>query len=150
MMKINNFLKQAVELSKESVKEGGFPVGAIIVKDGIIIAQGLSNGKNNKDATSHAEIEAIRNASRELNTRDLFDCELYSSMEPCLMCFSACYWAKIKKIIYAIGKDKLSKKHYEGLHSIKDINLINNKQMEIIQIKNLENEALNVIETWEK
>lgn len=146
---MKDFLLQAIELSKESIKQGGFPVGAIIVKDGVIIAEGLSNGKNNKDATSHAEIEAIRNASQKLNTRDLFDCEIYSSMEPCLMCFSASYWAKIKKIIYAVGKDKLSKQHYEGLYSLEEINLKNNRQIEIVHIKELEDEALSIIKKWE-
>lgn len=147
---MNDFLKQAIELSKESIKQGGFPVGALIVKDGVVIAQGISNGKNQKDATSHAEIETIRSASKKLNSRDLFDCELYSSMEPCLMCFSACYWAKIKKIVYAVGKDKLAKQHYEGLHSIQEINLKNNKQIEIVHQKDLENETLKIIQDWEK
>ena len=147
---MDDFLRQAIELSKESIKQGGFPVGAVIVKDGVVIAEGLSNGKNNKDATSHAEIEAIRNASKKLNVRDLVGCEMYSSMEPCLMCFSACYWAKIKKIIYAAGKDKLSKQHYEGLHSLNEINSKNNKQIEIVQVKELENDALSVIQNWER
>jgi len=144
-----DFLQQAIELSKESIKQGGFPVGAVVVKNGVVVSQGLSNGKNNKDATSHAEIEAIRNASQKLNTRDLFDCELYSSMEPCLMCFSASYWAKIKKIVYAVGKDKLSKQHYEGLHSLEEINLKNNRQIEIVHVKELESEGLSIIKEWE-
>lgn len=147
---MEDFLQQAIELSQKSVKEGGFPVGAIIVKNGVVVSQGLSNGKNNKDATSHAEIEAIRNASQKLNTRDLFDCEIYSSMEPCLMCFSASYWAKIKKIVYAVGKDKLSKQHYEGLHSLEEINSKNNRKIEIVHIKELEDDALSIIKEWEK
>ncbi|MCF7834131.1 MAG: nucleoside deaminase [Candidatus Pacebacteria bacterium] len=147
---MNNFLQQAIELSKKSIEQGGFPVGALVVKDEVIISEGLSDGKNRKDATSHAEIEAIRNASIKLDTRDLKGCEVYSSMEPCLMCFSACYWAKITKIVYAVGKDKLSKQHYEGLHSIENINTENNRQIEIIHIKELENEALSLIQDWEK
>ena len=143
------FLQQAIELSEESIRQGGFPVGALIVKDGVVISEGLSNGKNNKDATSHAEIEAIRQASQKIDSRDLFECEIYSSMEPCLMCFSACYWAKIKKIVYAVSKEKLSKQHYEGLHSLEEINSKNNKQIEIIHIKELENEALEIIKDWE-
>lgn len=144
------FLKQAIELSKESVRQGGFPVGAIVVKDHKIIGQGFSNGKNNKDATNHAEIEAIRNASKILDTRDLFDCEIYSSMEPCLMCFTASYWSKIGKIIYAVRRDKLSKVHFEGNHSLKEINSKNNRSIEIIHVKKLESEALEVVQMWEK
>lgn len=145
-----DFLKYAIELSKKSVEQGGFPVGAIIVKNGEILSEGLSNGKQKKDATSHAEIDAIRQASEKIDARDLLDCEVYSSMEPCLMCFSACYWAKIKKVVYAISKDKLSKKHYEGLHSIEEINLKNNRQMEIVHVVELEDEALGVIKKWEE
>lgn len=144
------FLQQAIELSKESVKQDGFPVGAVIVKNGVVISEGLSNGKNNKDATSHAEIEAIRKASQKLDSRDIFDCEIYSSMEPCLMCFSACYWSKIKKIVYAVSKDKLSKQHYEGLHSLEEINSKNNKQIEIIHMQELEKEALEIVNNWEE
>lgn len=147
---MEKFLKQAIDLSRKSVQEGGFPVGAIIVKNDVVVSEGLSNGKNNKDATSHAEIEAIRNASQKLNTRDLFDCEIYSSMEPCLMCFSASYWAKIKKIVYAVSKDKLSKQHYEGLYPLEEINLKNNRQIEIVHIEELENDALSVIKNWGK
>ena len=147
---MDNFIKKAIELSKESINQGGFPVGAVIVKDNRIIGTGISNGKNNKDATSHAEIEAIREASKYLNTRDLFDCELYSSMEPCLMCFSAGYWSKIKKIVFAIGKEKLSKQHYEGLYSLNDINPKNNRQIEIVHDLNSEEEAFLIVKNWEK
>lgn len=145
-----DYLKQAIELSKKSIRQGGFPVGALIIKNGVVISEGLSNGKNNKDATSHAEVEAIRQASQKLDSRDLFDCEIYSSMEPCLMCFSACYWAKIKKIVYAVSKEKLSKQHYEGLHSLEEINSRNNKQIEITHLEELEQEALEIINNWEK
>lgn len=131
------------------MKEGGFPVGAVIVKDGNIVGRGLSNGKNLKDATSHAEIEAIRDASRHLDSRDLFDCELYSSMEPCLMCFSACYWAKIDKVYYACSKDRLPLEHFEGSNSLVDINKGNNKKIELVHVKELEDSAFKVIEGWQ-
>jgi len=75
---------------------------------------------------------------------------LYSSMEPCLMCFSVCCWAKITKIVYAISKQKLAPEHYEGLHDIKTINQGNSKQMEIVHVPELENEALEVVHNWEK
>jgi tRNA(Arg) A34 adenosine deaminase TadA len=146
---IKNFLQKAIELSEESSKQGGFPVGAIIVKDGIIISDGLSGGKNNKDVTGHAEIEAIRNVSKKLGTSDLSGCEIYSSMEPCLMCFSACYWANIEKIFYAVGKDKLPEQYFEGLHSLEEINLKNNKKIDVVHVKELEGRALFIVENWE-
>lgn len=147
---MKNHLKQAIELSRKSVELGGFPVGAIVVKDDEIIGEGISDGKNKKDATSHAEIEAIRSASEKLDKRNLIGCEIYSSMEPCLMCLSATYWAKIRKITYAIGRDKLSKEHFEGTHSIEQINSKINQPIEIVHVKELEAEALAVIERWEE
>lgn len=147
---MKEFIDFAIELSEKSSQNGGYPVGAVIVKNNEIIAIGVSDGKNKKDATSHAEMEAIRNASKILLTRDLHNCEIYSSMEPCLMCFSACYWAIISKITYAIGKDKLLKKHYEGLHNLQDLNLKNHTQIEIVHRKDVEEKALAIINTWEQ
>ena len=147
---MSGFLKEAIELSRESIKFGGFPVGAIVVKNNIIVGRGLSDGKRKYDATSHAEIEAIRAASKKLKTRDLIGCELYSSMEPCLMCFSAAYWAKIIKVVYALGKNRLSKQHYDGLHNLEKINSLNNRQIEIVHTKDLEDEALTVTQDWEQ
>jgi tRNA(Arg) A34 adenosine deaminase TadA len=144
------FLKEAINLSQKSVEDNGFPVGAVLVIENMIISEGLSNGKNLNDATSHAETEAIREASKQLGQRDLHGAVLYSSMEPCLMCFSACYWAKIAKIVYAIPKRMLPKMHYDGLHDLKAINNINNRQMEILKIDELENAAIKVVNGWAK
>jgi tRNA(Arg) A34 adenosine deaminase TadA len=109
---------------------------------------GLSNGKQLHDATSHAETEALRKASKKLSSRDLNGAIVYSSMEPCLMCFSACYWAKVKKVVYAIGKESLPKIHYEGLHNLEEINKVNNRQIEIVHLKELEAKAFEVINEW--
>jgi len=142
------YLEKAIDLSKESVEVGGFPVGALVVLGGKIVADGLSNGKQLHDATSHAETEALRKASKKLSSRDLNGAIVYSSMEPCLMCFSACYWAKVKKVVYAIGKESLPKIHYEGLHNLEEINKVNNRQIEIVHLKELEAKAFEVINEW--
>ncbi|MDP2629818.1 MAG: nucleoside deaminase [Candidatus Uhrbacteria bacterium] len=146
----NKYLKNAIELSKESAAIGGFPVGALVVLNGEIISKGLSNGKQLKDATSHAETVAIREASKILDRRDLKGATIYSSLEPCLMCFSASYWAGVSRIVYACSKNKVSKQHYEGLHDLHTINSNNNRLIELIQLIELENEALDIIEDWEK
>ena len=145
----NDFLQKAIELSKMSVEQGGFPVGALVVVDGEIVGEGVSDGKNVRDATSHAEIDAIRKASQQLDKRDLNEAVVYSSMEPCLMCFSACYWAKVDKVVYTIPKTSLPKEHYEGLHDLHSINQGNNKQIEIVYLKELEDEAMSVVRDWE-
>lgn len=95
------FLQQAIEKSKESVALGGFPVGVVIVRNGEILTSGMSNGKQLNDPTNHAEIAAMREACKKLQTRDLKDVVLYSSLEPCLMCFAASTWASIPRMVYA-------------------------------------------------
>lgn len=98
----------AIEESKansiNNYKDGG-PFGAVIVKDGKIISKGHNTVIKSKDATAHAEVNAIRKASEVLGTHDLSGCTLYTSAEPCPMCLSAIIWANIKKVYYANTKE---------------------------------------------
>ena len=98
------FMKMAIELSIENIDEGGGPFGAIIVRNGKLIAKGSNRVVPNNDPTAHAEVVAIRNACRELQTFDLSGCTVYASCEPCPMCLSALYWAGIERICYANTK----------------------------------------------
>lgn len=99
-----DFMLRACKLAEESVKRGGGPFGAVIVRDGEIIAEGSNNVTIDHDPTAHAEVTAIRNATRKLGTHDLSGCEIYTSCEPCPMCLGAIYWAHITKIYY--GNDR--------------------------------------------
>ncbi|OYT12125.1 MAG: tRNA-specific adenosine deaminase [Bacteroidetes bacterium 4572_112] len=100
------FMQKAIDLASENVKSGnGGPFGAIIVKNGEIIATGVNNVTTYNDPTAHAEVTAIRNACKELNTFQLDDCEIYSSCEPCPMCLGAIYWARPKALYFAADKD---------------------------------------------
>lgn len=96
------FMKKAIELAQSNIKsqEGG-PFGAVIVLNGEIIAQGRNQVLKLNDPTAHAEIQAIRDAADKLKQPHLNDCILYSSCEPCPMCFSAIYWARIKQVYFA-------------------------------------------------
>ena len=107
----NEFMKRAIQLSIESVKNGTGPFGAVIVKDGKIIAEGSNKvtSLNNPDATAHGEMFVIREACKKLNNFNLTGCELYSSCEPCPMCLSACYWSRIDKIYYANTREDAQK-----------------------------------------
>ena len=100
-------MKKAIEESEVNLsnnyKNGG-PFGAVIVKDGEIISQCHNTVVESKDATAHAEVNAIRRASKKLNTHDLEGCILYTSTEPCPMCLSAIIWANIKEVYYANTK----------------------------------------------
>ncbi len=107
----NEFMKRAIQISIESVKNGTGPFGAVIVKDGKIIAEGSNKVtlSNNPDSTAHGEMCVIRDACKKLNTFNLSGCELYSSCEPCPMCLSACYWSRIDKIYYANTREDAKK-----------------------------------------
>ena len=95
MSKEEKFMREAIRLSIENVNYGnGGPFGAVIVKDGKIIARGVNNVTKNNDPTAHAEVDAIRKACKELGTFQLDGCELYTSCEPCPMCLGAIYWAR--------------------------------------------------------
>lgn len=98
-----DFMKEAIKLSREAsmIKKTGGAFGAVIVKDGSIIATGYNQVIKQSDPTWHAEMEAIRNASKKLGTPHLDGCILYTSAECCPMCLAAAYWAHIKKIYYA-------------------------------------------------
>lgn len=98
------FMQMAIELSIENIDEGGGPFGAVIVRDGKLISKGANRVVPNNDPTAHAEVVAIRNACRELETFDLKGCTVYTSCEPCPMCLSALYWAGIERICYANTK----------------------------------------------
>jgi tRNA(Arg) A34 adenosine deaminase TadA len=95
------FLSEAIRLAVESVAAGGGPFGAVIVKEGRIIARGTNRVTLSNDPTAHAEIVAIREAGRALADYRLSGCVLYTSCEPCPMCLSACYWSRLSEIIYA-------------------------------------------------
>ena len=94
------WMREAIALSSRNVDNGGGPFGAVIVKDGKIVARGANRVTADNDPTAHAEVNAIRKAAAELGTFDLSGCEIYTSCEPCPMCLSAIYWARIDRIYY--------------------------------------------------
>ena len=91
-------MQRAINLSKESVLNGGGPFGAVIARNGEIIAEGSNNVTTHCDPTAHAEVSAIRKAAEKLGTFDLSGCQIYTSCEPCPMCLGAIYWAHLDKI----------------------------------------------------
>ncbi len=101
---MNKFMQEAIRLSLENVNNGGGPFGAVIVKDGKIIATGTNQVTCTNDPTAHAEVLAIREASQKLGSFDLSGCTIYTSCEPCPMCLGAIYWAHIDAIYYGNTK----------------------------------------------
>jgi len=94
----------AIELSIKNIDNGGGPFGAVIVKDGVVVAASGNSVTNDNDPTAHAEVNTIRAAAKKLGTFDLSGCEIYSSCEPCPMCLGAIYWARIDNLYFANTK----------------------------------------------
>lgn len=98
-------MREAISLSCESVRQGGGPFGAVIVKDGKIVARGSNSVTLLNDPTAHAEVTAIRAACSAMKVFRLEGCELYTSCEPCPMCLNAAYWAGISRIYYGNNRE---------------------------------------------
>ena len=100
------FMQEAIQLSIQNVLQGkGGPFGAVVVKEGKIIARGVNSVSSLNDPTAHAEVVAIREACKKLNTFQLDGCDIYTSCEPCPMCLGAIYWARPSKLFYANSKE---------------------------------------------
>ncbi len=107
---MNEYMKIAKELAEDNLKtNAGGPFGACVVKNGKIIGKGSNNVLVNNDPTAHAEIMAIRDACKNINSYDLTDCELYTSCYPCPMCLSAIIWSNIKVVYYGNTKEDAAK-----------------------------------------
>ncbi len=142
-------MKRAIELSIKSVNNGGGPFGSIIVKSDKIIAEGSNKVTSNNDPTAHGEIVAIREACKKLNNFSLNGCELYSTCEPCPMCLSAIYWARIDKIYYANTRDDARKIDFDDSLIYTELQKnIDKRKIPMIQI--LRNEALKAFELWDQ
>lgn len=113
------YMRRAIALAvKGRSTKGGAPFGAVIIRDDEIISEAFNTVALEKDCTCHAEIMAIRRACQKLSTKDLSDCELYTSCEPCLMCLGSCFWADLKGIYFgASAQDaKAHGYHYSAMH----------------------------------
>lgn len=143
-------MMEAIKLADENLSSGkGGPFGAIVVKDGKIVGKGSNSVTSTNDPTAHAEINAIRDACKNLNTFQLDDCEIYTSCEPCPMCLGAIYWARPKKIFFAASKQDASDAGFDDSFIYQEIQ----KSYEYRKIPSqqlLQNEAKVVFDKWIK
>lgn len=147
--KEEQFMRLAIELSIKSVQNGGGPFGAVIVKDGEIVAASSNCVTLNNDPTAHAEVMAIREACQKLGTFDLSGCELYASCEPCPMCLSAMYWAHIDRYFYANDKNDAAKIGFDDAFIYKELDKsVDDRFIKRVQI--LHEEALEAFRQWEE
>ena len=141
-------MREAIQLSISNINScNGGPFGAVIVKDGQIIARGANSVTSTNDPTAHAEVVAIRQACENLQTFQLTGCEIYASCEPCPMCLGAIYWARLDKLYYANTKNDAAainfddKFIYEELEKPLEDRTLFTRQL-------LRNEALEAFKKW--
>ena len=149
MISKNKFMLRAIELSISSAKDTGGPFGCVMVKDDKIIAEGSNKVTFSNDPTAHAEIVAIREACKKLNTFNLSGCDLYASCEPCPMCLSAIYWSHVDNIFYANTREDAKKISFDDSLIYSEISKKNeDRKIPIKQM--LRDEALKAFEIWNK
>lgn len=144
------FLQLAIDTALDNIKSNnGGPFGAVIVKDGVLIAKSPNTVTSSNDPTAHAEINAIRLACKELKTFDLSGCEIYSSCEPCPMCLSAIYWARISKVYYAADRFNAQKAGFDDSFIYNEISL-SEKERSIYMENAMHKEGQLPFELWEE
>jgi guanine deaminase len=143
------FMRMAIALSEYNVKHNlGGPFGAVIVKDGVVIARSANMVVPENDPTAHAEISAIRLACRALGARNLAGCVIYTSCEPCPMCLGAIYWAGISKIYYANTQSDAANIGFDDEFIYKEVNTsIEKRKLPCVQL--IHDEALHIFKLWQ-
>lgn len=144
-----NFMREAIRLSIDSMRAGnGGPFGAIIVKDGKIIARGFNKVTSTNDPTAHAEVVAIREACTSLGSFQLTGCEIYTSCEPCPMCLGAIYWARPDKMYFANTKTDAAAIGFDDQFIYNEIELnVTDRHLPTEQL--LQEEALLAFKEWQ-
>ena len=143
------FMREAIRLADESVQNGGGPFGAVIVRNGEIVAGSANSVTRDNDPTAHAEVNTIRQACHKLGTFDLSDCVIYTSCEPCPMCLGAIYWAHISRIYYGNTKKDAADIDFADDFIYKELE--QHKEARVVPaIPLLRNEALKTFRAWEE
>ncbi len=143
------FLNYAADLATKSVKNSGGPFAAIVVKKGVVVAEGTNKVTLKNDPTNHAEIDAIRSACKKLNSFELKDCIMYTSCEPCPMCFGAIYWSRVTAVYYAATKKDAAEAGFDDSLIYSEINKKDSsRKIKFIKL-NVEN-ATKSFDEWRK
>jgi guanine deaminase len=142
-----SLLRQAIEVAVENVRRGGGPFGALVVKDGIVIATGANQVTRSNDPTAHAEIVAIREACRVLGDFQLAGCDVYTSCEPCPMCLGAIYWARPARVFFAASHDDAAAAGFDDSFIYSQIQLPHSERS-IPMIRIIDEQATRPFEEW--
>lgn len=145
----NPFMARAIHLSMENVQSGrGGPFGAVVVKDGALIGEAANQVTSMNDPTAHAEVLAIRAACKKLGTFELEGCEIYTSCEPCPMCFGAIYWARLSRVYYANLHADASKIGFDDTLIYREIALPHSRR-KIPMVQMMREQALAAFRAWQ-
>ena len=142
-------LRRAIALSVENVAAGGGPFGAVVARGGEIVAEGVNRVTTLHDPTAHAEMQAIRAAAARLGTFDLSGCTIYSSSEPCPMCLSAIYWARLDRLVYAGTKEDAARAGFDDAFIYRELALPPSGRR-LRSSEQLNDEAVAAFEAWRK
>ena len=142
------FMQAAIDQARKGMEAGeGGPFGAIVVKDGVIVGRGNNKVTSSNDPTAHAEVTAIRDACKNLNSFQLDGCVLYSSCEPCPMCLGAIYWARPDKLYFACSREDAAEIGFDDDFIYKEIPLpIHKRKIDTAQL--MQEEGLSVFKAW--
>jgi guanine deaminase len=142
------FMRRAIAISGERMRAGlGGPFGAVVVKDGKIVAEGFNQVTSSSDPTAHAEVVAIRQACSALGRFSLEGCELYSSCEPCPMCLGAIYWARLDRVYYANDRNDAARIGFDDDHIYREFaKAIDERYLKFIHMPT--EEARSVFQEW--
>jgi len=141
------YLKEAIKIAADTISEGGGPFGAVITREGNIIASSGNRVVLNHDPTAHAEILAIREAASVLGTHDLGGCVLYTSCEPCPMCLGAIYWSGILRVVYASDRADAAAAGFDDEFIYNEISLNPGRRM-VTFIHKRDEKAEEVFRKW--
>lgn len=142
------FMREAIAQAQRGMDnlEGG-PFGALVVRDGLIVGRGNNRVTSTNDPTAHAEVVAIRDACKNLNTFQLSDCILYTSCEPCPMCLGAIYWARPKQVFYGCTKQDAADIGFDDSFIYEEIKLpLPQRQIPLLPL--LRDEAIGIFQAW--
>lgn len=148
-MTSQELMQLAIRLSEQNVEQGGGPFGAVIARNGEVIATGTNRVTPDCDPTAHAEVSAIRAAARKLGTYDLSGCEIYTSCEPCPMCLGAIYWAHLDRIYYGNDQHDAARIGFDDAFIYKELSR-DPSQRELRMQELLPDEAIRAFEIWEQ
>ncbi len=140
-------MRQAIERAVDNVRRGGGPFGALVVKDGVVVATGTNQVTRLNDPTAHAEVVAIREACRVLGSFQLAGCDLYTSCEPCPMCLGAIYWARPSRVFFAATHDDAAAAGVDDSFIYRQIQ-VSHSERSIPMIRLLDEKSTRPFEDW--